>query len=230
MIFKSLWQMLYPRRCIICGKRISEDDGLICLSCNMDLPRTNLCHDVYDNDMARLFWGKIPVERAAALFYYSPDTLTSRAVKAFKYFGRRDVAEYFGRMVAEEFASADFFDGIDLIIPLPLAPGRLKERGYNQCSYIAKGISSVTGLPIDESVVERISFSGSQTRKHAWERMTNVGGAFRLMDASKISGKQILLVDDVVTTGATISSCGAEIAKAGDVRISVLTLAFTKSL
>lgn len=227
-IFKSFWQLLYPKRCIICGRRMTEGDGMMCLSCNLDLPRTNLYKDAYDNAMARLFWGKMPVERAAALLYYSPDTQTSHAVMDFKYFGRRDVAEYLGRMAAEEFADSGFFDGIDIIVPMPLAPNRLKERGYNQCSYIAKGISSVTGLPIDEDIVRRISFSESQTKKHAWERMTNVSGAFSLTDEEKVKGKHVLLVDDVVTTGATISSCGAEIAKAGDVKISVLTLGFTK--
>ena len=133
-----------------------------------------------------------------------------------------------GRLLAKELQRADFFDGIDGIIPIPLTRKRYRQRGYNQSYEIAKGVSEVTGLPIYNDAVQRTNFKGSQTHRWRWDRIENVESAFKLTNAERIAGKHILLIDDVVTTGATMISCAKELSKAGNVKFSTLSLGHTK--
>lgn len=133
-----------------------------------------------------------------------------------------------GRMAAKEFAANHFFDGIDAIVPVPLAKKRKRERGYNQSLEIARGVSQITRLPIINNAVKRLSFKGSQTQMSRWQRNDNVEGEFILKDSEAVKGKHILIIDDVVTTGATVISCANEIGKAGGVKFSVLSLGLTK--
>jgi len=133
-----------------------------------------------------------------------------------------------GRMMAREIAAAGFFDGVDAIVPVPLARKRLRQRGYNQSMEIARGVSEITGLPIWNQVVIRTIFTGSQTQKDRWERNENVEKVFELADEAKVSGKHLLLVDDVVTTGATIVACARKLCEAGGVKVSILSLGYAK--
>jgi ComF family protein len=195
----------------------------------LQLPRTNYADNPYENDMARLFWGQLPVERCAALFFYQGGSGPSQILYELKYKNHPEIGEFFGRMIAEEWGDTGFFEGIDLIVPVPLAKERQRQRGYNQSLHIARGIGSVTRLPIVTNAVSREQFVESQTQKDRWQRNENVEGCFRLNDGSALKGRHVLLVDDVVTTGATICSCGREMLKAGDVRFSILTIGFAKS-
>ena len=144
------------------------------------------------------------------------------------YYDQKPIAELMGRMAAAEFAAHGFFDGVDAIVPVPLARKRMRERGYNQAFEIARGISAVTRMPIIDKAVIRESFKRSQTKMNRWQRNENVEGVFSLVDGSALTGKHILIIDDVVTTGATVVSCARELMKAGDVRFSVMSLGFTK--
>lgn len=224
----SLFNLISPKQCVMCGCRLAASEDVICTSCNIDLPRTGFSARPYDNDMAKLFWGRIPVERAAALFYYRAHSDASRIVYSMKYFDHPEVGELMGRMAAEEFAANGFFDGIDVVVPVPLARKRLRERGYNQSFEIARGVGEVTSLPVDRKAVKRKSFKGSQTRMNRWQRNDNVKDVFMLKRADGLAGKHILIVDDVVTTGATVISCAEELMKCGDVKFSVMSLGFTK--
>jgi ComF family protein len=179
--------------------------------------------------MAKLFWAQIPIERAAALFYYEAHSETANIIYMLKYKSHPEIGGVMGRMTARELQAEGFFDGIDGIVPVPLAKKRLRQRGYNQSMEIAKGVSEITGLPIYNKVVRRNAFEGSQTNKGRWERNENVEKVFELIDSESVRGKHLLIIDDVVTTGATIIACTKELVKAGDVKVSVLTLGFAKS-
>ena len=133
-----------------------------------------------------------------------------------------------GRLFAGELSRQGFFEGIDAIIPVPITRRRRWQRGYNQSLEIARGISEVTSLPILKNAVRRTRFDQSQTKKKGWQRLENVADAFQLRQPEAINGRHLLLVDDIVTTGATIRACALELCKAGDVRISVVSLGFTK--
>ena len=226
--FTRLLDLIAPRTCVICGNRLSIEEEILCATCNFRLPRTGFSYDAYENEMAKVFWGRIPVERCAPFMYYQAKAASANLIYFLKYNNRPDIGEYLGKMMAEEFKKDYFFEGIDLIIPIPLERKRQRQRGYNQSLMVAKGVSEATGLPIDTDTIIRKVYESSQTEKNRWMRNDNVEGVFQLLQPQKVQGKHILLIDDVVTTGATICSCGQELAKAGDVKISVLSIGFVK--
>ncbi len=235
-----LCDLIAPRTCVVCGRRLSVTESALCAPCHLHLPLTRFWLSPCDNPMAKLFWGRIPLaggrpgqrpnsmERAAALFFYEPHSQTSKIVYDLKYHGDRSLAEAMGRIAARTMTDSGFFDGIDLIVPIPLTRGRQWKRGYNQSREIARGVSEVTGIPVENDVVKRTTFSGSQTRRHAWERFQNVETVFSVVAPEKVCGRHVLVIDDVVTTGATVASCASQLCLSGDVRISVLSMCFTK--
>lgn len=224
-----LLDLISPRLCVVCGQRLAVSEETLCSKCNLHLPRTGFASNPYENLMAKTFWGQIPLERAAALFYYEPHAETANIIYELKYKNHPEAGLTMGRMTARELQSSEFFEGIDAIVPVPLARKREHQRGYNQSLEIARGVSQITGLPILNKVVRRTAFEGSQTQKSRQERNENVEKVFELADGDSISGKHLLVVDDVVTTGATVIACGKQLTKAGGVRLSVLSLGFTKS-
>lgn len=228
-LLARLIDTLAPRSCVVCGTRLTVTEEVMCACCNHSLPRTGYAKSAYDNRLARLFWGRIPIEKGAAFFFYKAHSDTSRLLYQLKYGGHPELGERLGRIVAVEFVHDGFFEGITSVVPVPLARQREKERGYNQSVEIARGISAETGLPVLDKVLERISFHGSQTQKGRWERNENVEKAFRLLDASALNNQHILLVDDVITSGATLVAAAKEVLKGENVKVSVLSLGFANN-
>ena len=226
---RRLMELVAPRGCCICHRRLAPSERVLCAACNMHLPRTGFQQSPMDNTMARLFWGIIPVERAAALFYYASHAPAANIVYDMKYHDHPEIGVEMGRLMGREFSEAGFFDGIDMIVPVPLAKKRQRQRGYNQSAELARGLSQATGLPIYDRVVRRTVFLKSQTEMGRWERQENVERVFELKEADALRGRHVLLVDDVVTTGATMTACARELLKAGDIRISLIALGFVKS-
>ena len=223
-MLSSLLDFFFPRMCPVCGNRLELDEHPLCLRCNMDMPRTMFWEHPYDNPLARMYWGKIPVEKAAAYFYFVPKAGTAQMVYGAKYHGRGNIAIELGEMLADEMKG--FFDDFDCIVPVPVTIKRKMKRGYNQSDMIAQGISNVTGIPIERHTVIRRHFDKSQTHLTRDERILNVDDVFVLKDVDSVKGKHVLLVDDVITTGATTISCAKQILKAENVKISILSLGF----
>ena len=227
--WSRLLNLISPQACPVCGGRMTVGEALVCGKCTLQLPRTGYSGNAYRNEMAKLFWLQIPIERAAAWFFYEAHSPVSRLLYRLKYANHPETGEEMGRMMAQEMQADGFFDGIDAIIPVPLTRKRQRERGYNQSMEIAHGVSGITGIPILKQVLVRTSFAESQTRKHRRARIDNVEDAFELKPGTNLQGKHLLIIDDVVTTGATVIACGRQLMKGGDVRISVLTIGFAKS-
>lgn len=227
--WSRLLDLISPRLCVVCGNRLAVTEEVVCSKCYLHLPRTDFSHDLYENVMAKLFWGQIKLEKATALFYYEPHAETVQILYEMKYKNHPEIGVVMGRMMAKELMKSGLFEDIDALVPVPLAKKREHERGYNQSLELAKGVSEVTHLPIANQVVRRTKFVDSQTHRGRWERNENVEGVFELVDGDSLSGKHVLLIDDVVTTGATIIACAQEMQKASNVRISVLALGFAKS-
>ena len=225
---KRLLDLLVPRHCACCGQRLSGNVVTLCSNCNRSLPRTYYLQTPLDNEMARHFWGKFPILRAASLFFYMPGSDTAALVKDMKYHNQPSLAQDMGYFLAEESLPTGFFEGVDLLVPVPLTKRRERQRGYNQSYELAVGIRRATGISIGRKVLRRVHFAESQTEKSGVQRTENVENAFVLDRPEEVRGRHILLVDDIVTTGATIAACGRELAKAGDVTVSVLSLCFTK--
>lgn len=227
--WSRLLDLISPRLCVVCGNRLAVTEEVVCSKCYLHLPRTDFGHDLYENVMAKLFWGQIKLEKATALFYYEPHAETVQILYEMKYKNHPEIGVVMGRMMAKELMKSGLFEDIDALVPVPLAKKREHERGYNQSLELAKGVSEVTHLPIANQVVRRTKFVDSQTHRGRWERNENVENVFELVDGDSLSGKHVLLIDDVVTTGATIIACAQEMQKASNVRISVLALGFAKS-
>ncbi|WP_456104961.1 ComF family protein [Prevotella sp.] len=228
-LLARLIDTLAPRSCTMCGGRLSITEEVICACCNHQLPRTGYSKSAYDNKLVRLFWGRIPIEKGTAFFFYKAHSNTSRLIYQLKYGHHPEIGECLGRIVAAELAQEAFFDEITAVVPVPLARQRERERGYNQSREIARGISAETGLPVLDKVIERISFHGSQTQKGRWERNENVEKAFRLLDASPLNNQHILLIDDVITSGATLVAAAKEVLKGENTKVSVLSLGFANN-
>lgn len=229
----SFWtrilDLISPRQCVICGERLSITERALCSSCYLHLPRTTYQFTPYDNPMTQLFWGLAPVSRAAALFFYEPHAEAAQFIYDLKYADRPDIGEDIGRMMAEEMQMADYFAGVDVIIPVPLSSKRKRQRGYNQSEMIAHGIHEITHIPVMHRALKRKHFHQSQTSLMRHQRQENVAEMFELRDAKDLEDKHILLVDDVCTTGATLIACTHVLKDIPGIRISVLTLGFTKS-
>lgn len=224
-----IFDLIAPRPCAICGRRLSVNESLLCAVCHLHLPFTHYEKDPTDNPVARLFWGHFPVERAVALVYFIPKSEAGEIIYDMKYRGQADIGYYLGTIMAKQLAEQRFFDGIDALIPMPITRKRRWQRGYNQCEVMARGISSMTGIPIYNKVVRRIHFVKSQTQQRGWERAENVDGAFALNDGDKIKGKHLLIVDDIITTGATVCALASSLCQVEGVKISVLSFGYTKS-
>jgi ComF family protein len=219
-----------PRQCEICGRRLAVCEKAVCTSCYMILPRTYQWKQPYDNRMVRLFWGRIRVERGAAFLFYQPHSPASHLFYQLKYHDRPDIGVQLGRLAAIELDKDNFFEGIDLIVPLPLSRKRERKRGYNQCYEIARGVAQVKKIPIVRNAMKRIKETPTQTRKNSAERFENVSQAFKCVRPELLNGKHVLMIDDVVTTGASLLSCAEEMQKQSDVLISVFTLGHTYTL
>ena len=204
---------------------MSPGEEVLCVRCQPDLPRVRTV-SFEENDIARIFWGLVPIEKGISFFHYTPHSPHSRILFELKYHNHPEVGKTMGRMMAEELKATSFFDGIDLIVPIPLSRKKERQRGYNQSDWIAWGISEATGIPTDTTSVVRTKSNPSQTTLDHRQRRENVRDIFAVRHPGNLEGRHILLVDDVITTGATMLSCAETIARACRVRFSVLSPAW----
>jgi ComF family protein len=217
--------LLFPRLCYACGNHLLRNESLICTECYVVIPRTNY-HLTDDNPVARLFWGRCQIERAAAFSYYNRGSRIRKLIHNLKYNGIKEIGYELGRIYGLSLKNSDFVNDVDLIIPVPLHPAKERVRGFNQSEIISRGLADALLCPVDCSALARITVSATQTKRSRYERWTNVEGIFSVSDTELIKGKHILLVDDVITTGSTIESCAIELLKTEGVRISVAALAY----
>ena len=222
-ILRDLVNLFYPDNCMLCEKPLIESEQQICLDCLCDLPKTNY-HLNKGNQARNLFSGHPQVDEVTAFLFFEKDGITQKLIHSLKYNDNKDLAEYIGRMAAFELQKHGFYASINSIIPIPLHPKKEKQRGYNQSELIAKGISSVYGCQIDNKLLKRVTYTKSQTRKSVFDRHVNVEKIFDVTDIEYLYGKHVLLVDDVITTGATISSCIGALLPVPEIKISIFSL------
>lgn len=220
----SFVSLFFPHCCVVCGSLLAKGERCICTACNIRLPRTDY-HLQKENPVEQMFWGKIALVKATSFFFYKKGSDFRRILHLLKYGGRKDVGEAMGRYMACELLPSGFFEGIDVIVPVPLHRKKQRMRGYNQSECIAQGISAVTQIPLDIKCISRNKNTATQTRKSTVERWDNVDSIFTLCDSHLLVGKHVLIVDDVLTTGATVVSCASAFNGVDGIRVSVLTLA-----
>ena len=222
---RDVMQLFFPRYCWLCGRRLTIGEEHLCTACLLSIPRTGF-HLKPGNIMERRFWGIDPIVKCSSYFFYQREATSSLLLYHLKYYNHPWLGEFLGRCMAQEIlTTSNFFDEVDMIVPVPLHPKKEKQRGYNQCHYISMGVSSATGIPIREALVQRTRANDSQTHLSITERMSNVKDLFKVKMSVDLVGKTILIVDDVCTTGATILAVMDAFHSIPDVRFQVLTLA-----
>lgn len=239
----TLSDLVWPRRCVVCGATLASEQAHLCPLCLANIPITHLeLHEF--NPMEQLFAGRLPVlAHAAAYFWYEREAPYAKILHAAKYYHQPSVGLWLARRAASQFLATPFFQGVDVIVPVPIHPSKLAKRGYNQTHFIARGISEITGIPVSYDGVKALHARESQTHRGAFERQTATEARFTLSDSSLI-GKHILIVDDVTTTGSTLLAVAAAFlppasgfasredfaraATATSTRISFFTLAITR--
>ena len=219
--------MFYPNACFLCKTPLIENERHICLECLFDLPKTNY-HTNKSNPARDLFAGYQQVNEATAYLFFERDGKTQKMIHSLKYYGNKELAEYLGKTAASELKVYGFFASIDVIIPVPLHPKKEKKRGYNQSEYIAKGLSSVYGCEVDTKSLKRIVYTNTQTRKNIYDRHVNVENIFEATNIENLAGKYVLLVDDVMTTGATTSACIEALRAIPSIKIGIFALSIAR--
>jgi ComF family protein len=223
---KDFLHLFFPHYCEGCGSDVVEQNELLCLQCVAKLPETKF-FEASGNPVEKTFYGRIPVKAAGATYYFTKDSLMQHLISELKYRGNKKIGNYLGKLTGHALIESNRFAEIDFIVPLPLNEKKLHKRGYNQAAVIAEGIATVIEKPVLQNLVVRKHFTETQTRKdrvHRWQNMQNV---FEVIDPSSIENKQILLVDDIITTGATLEACGVTLLKVPGLTLHIASVAWT---
>lgn len=218
-------ELFFPTLCITCGERLITQEKYLCFYCWSDLPRTHF-HLEPENKVAQLFWGRVQIENATSFFAYRKGSHYQQLIHYTKYRGMKDLGYESGKKFGYELRESEHFSSVDLVVPVPLHPRKERKRGYNQCSFIARGVAEVLGKPVSEGNLHRKVFTATQTRKNRYERWQNVEGIFGLNDPEEFKGRHALLIDDVVTTGSTLEACAWQLLQLPETKVSIATLAF----
>lgn len=225
-VLHPLIHLFIPHHCAGCGSDIMSRQQVLCMHCINRLPVTWF-HMYADNPIEKIFWGRMPVINAASFLYFSKDSLLQHIVHELKYKGNKELGRFIGRKMGEVLLQTHRFHDIEAIIPLPLFAARERKRGYNQALVLCEGMAEILSIPILKNVIRRYTSSETQTNKNRIDRWLNMQGKFELRQPAAISGKHILLIDDVITTGATLEACGQALLTAANTRLSIMTMAYT---
>lgn len=223
---EGLLNIVYPQFCAACGNVLYSNENVLCLNCYTELPRTRF-HAVPDNDVARIFWGRIPVSNATAFMFFTGNSRYRQVLHELKYHGQQHIGLEMGKVFGLELTGTGFANA-DVIIPVPLHASKQIKRGYNQSELIAKGISAALNIPLEPGLMRRISATPTQTKKTRYERWENVNRRFAVVHQHLLVNKHVLLVDDVITTGATLESCAMQLLQTEGVSVSIAALACVK--
>ncbi|MDD4107207.1 MAG: ComF family protein [Prolixibacteraceae bacterium] len=218
-------ELFYPELCVTCSQRLVSQENFLCISCIADMPLTDYQND-RDNEVARLFWGRVRIQNATSLFHYRKGSRYQKIIHGIKYRGLTGLGAEMGLMLGRILSESEYYNSVDLIIPVPLHHKKQSKRGYNQSEIIAGGVSAALKKPVSVNNLFRKVFSESQTKKTRFERWQNVEKIFGVSNPEQISGKHILLIDDVITTGSTLEACASELLKINNTSVSIASLAY----
>lgn len=222
---QNLLELLYPQLCVACGNRLVSQEKFVCTHCWFDLPATNF-HRNPENKVAQLFWGRVQIENATSFFSYRKGSNYQNLIHFVKYKGMKELGLETGKRFGFALSESAAFQLVDYIVPVPLHPSKEKKRGYNQSEWIARGIAETLSKPVSANNLVRLTQTSTQTKKNRFERWQNVENIFGVQNPAEFSGKHILIIDDVVTTGSTLEACASVLIKTCQSKVSIATLAF----
>lgn len=222
-LFEDLVDVIYPRCCGACDENAPMRKSPFCIQCLSELPYTGY-HMIPDNPFEQQFWGRVNITAGAAMLYFVPGGTTQHLLHEIKYRGKRELAIRMGELYAHELKTAPRFSEIELVVPVPLHWKKKRRRGYNQSEALAKGIANTLGVPMSSQILKRTRAGTSLTSLSRIERLQAVHDVFKVTDSADLADQRVLLVDDVLTTGATLETCAKQLQNAG-ARVSLCTLA-----
>ncbi len=225
-ILKEVINILFPDLCVVCEKPLSFNEPILCTFCRVDLPFTYFSAEP-NNIAERAFHGRIRVEAVTSLLFYRKKGKAQRLIHQLKYKNQQKIGILTGQMLADEMKNSARFKNLDGIIIVPMHPKKQRKRGYNQVSTFGKTLATALNLPFLENILIKSTATKSQTIKSRLQRFQDFEGKFYLNNQTSLENKHILLVDDVITTGATLESCCVELFKTKNLKISIATIAYT---
>lgn len=225
---RQLWagftHLLYPELCVACGGDLPGSSTCFCLRCKARLAPSDM-HLVQDNEFIDRLWGRVKIESGAAAYYFSRKSPIRMAVHHLKYKNKPEIGLMIGREFGRKLRQSSLFKPVDMVIPVPLHPRKERLRGYNQSTMFAQGLAEAMELPMLGKVLVRRADTATQTKKKRMERFQNVGEVFAVAKPQAIEGMHLLLVDDVLTTGATLEVCGQALLNVEGTKLSCVTIA-----
>ncbi len=223
---KSFFSLVYPEYCSACGDALYRNESVLCTRCLAELPRTGFHRDP-ENEVARMFWGRVPIVHATSFIYFAKGSRFRQILHELKYNDQPHTGYVMGRMFGNELKDTPFAR-VDIVHPVPLHPSRLKSRGYNQSERIAAGMCDALHLRLETDCLARTRATHTQTRRSRYERWENVGHMFVCSKPQEVVHKHVLLIDDVITTGATLEACSQCLVNIEGTRVSIATLAYAR--
>ncbi|RMA65799.1 ComF family protein [Ulvibacter antarcticus] len=215
--------LLFPKVCQGCKMVLSKEENILCVSCRHKLPLASH-HTTGSHGMKDIFYGRFKVEAATALIYFQKKGITQELLHNLKYRGKKEISYFFGKWLGNELADIEDYKSCDMVIPVPLHKQKLKKRGYNQVEGFGKEIANALEIPYRDDILIKVSKTGSQVFKQRFTRF-NSEEIFTVQHADELVGKHILLVDDIVTTGATLENCALKLLKNPSTKLSIATIA-----
>jgi ComF family protein len=226
LLLADLAGLFFPQACLACHEPLVSGEAQLCTACRTELPYTDYhLLPPASNPLARRFWGKLPVRYTLSYLRFLRHGRVQQLLHQLKYQGQSQVGNALGQLYGAELAAAGFGHEFGLIVPVPLHRRKLARRGYNQAEAFATGLAAMLPCPSAAHALRRTEHTASQTRKGRAERWRNVATVFEVAEPSAVTGRHILLVDDVLTTGATLEACGAALLAAGASAVSIATIA-----
>jgi ComF family protein len=223
-MFKPIVDLLFPKVCYACLNLLNDNEETICVDCRHDLPVTNFHFD-NDDSVAKVLYGRAKIENGTALFRFEKKGLVQQLIHGLKYKGYETVGYSLGNWLGGELKDLDGYKSVDVVIPVPLHKNKLKIRGYNQVAKFGQQIAVALNANYEDDVLVKITNTTSQTTKNRFTRWNNTDELFTMKNAETIENKHVLLVDDLITTGATLEACISVLSKAKNVKISIATMA-----
>ncbi len=226
LILSGFFHLFYPRTCTVCGNELVTGENAICLDCLYQIPLTRFWNDI-NNPVAQVFWGRVNIENACAYFFFAKGSKYRPLLHKLKYQGNKEIGHELGLQFGHVLRQSVHYNDVNYIIPVPLHPKKLRIRGFNQAEVIGQGLATSLGAELTTKHLIRVEFTETQTRKSRAERVKNVAEAFKVVNPEEIENKHLLLVDDVVTTGATLEACASKLLEVSGCRVSIAALATT---
>ena len=223
-MLKALVNLFFPKVCLTCQLQLIDNEKHLCTTCRHSLPLTNF-HIIQDDFISKLFYGRAKIEIGTALLRFEKKGITQQLIHQLKYREQQRVGTFLGSWLGTELSNCNDYSNIDIVIPVPLHKKKLRSRGYNQVTKFGQEIATALQAEYIDDVLIKVTNTSSQVNKNRFSRWTGKNDSFALSNAQKIAGKNILLVDDIITTGATLEACMLELNKAENIKISIATMA-----